>query len=308
MAKTIHTYGDAPELARLLKLPSGRASFGCFKSPESLTAILDPMPVEKFWHQGGKQSGRESFTGTETWAAAVALARDGWREGAERVARLRDKINAANPTGPRMVRYGVAGAYPVVARAVAGNPMNMRSIDTARIRRRPVVTLISDVCASGNVSKDVITRRAAATAAIVDAVEAAGFSCEVVAFARVKAGGKSNFAGHVMVTVKEAGQPVDVARLAYGLGHASMFRRQMFLAFGMDTVNTPLGQCLGYPEAIAPHEVEPGAFIVPGFGMGKNDKTALFTTDDSTATRGLAWLVAGLAEQGCPAFETERAA
>jgi hypothetical protein len=304
--ETRHVFGNAPELARLFKTTSKNLeTFGCFSSPEALTTALEQHGKANFWYD--RHENNDSFLGTKTWKQAIDLCRNGWREGAETVAKLRDKINAANPTGPRIVRYDVAGAYPVVARAVAGNPLNMKRIDTARVRRRPVLSLVSDMCASANVYAAYITRRAAAVAAIVDAAEAAGFQCEIVAAFRTDA---HNLACHGLVTVKEAGQPVDLPRMAYGLGHAAMFRRQGFGLMTMDRKNKPLGTGLGIPHAIEQRDIfaDAGTYVIPGFGQGYTPQVAHFASDDATATKGIAWLIEGLRAQNCPAFPRDREA
>lgn len=310
MASLPHVYGDAPELARLFKPSEKTTAYGCFKSPESLTHLLDPMPTSAFWQGEGKKDDSGGFRGTRTWQEAVRLVLDGWPEGVAKIAKLRDKINAESPHGPRLVKYSVAGAYPIVARAVAGNPMSMRQIDSARIRRRPVLSLINDMGASCNVDGEVITRRAACTAAIVDAIETAGFSCEVISmFASSCTYNHSGpFRGHAVARVKDAGQPVDVSRLAMGLGHVSFFRRHMFLVIGMDAHNRPVGRNLGYPYPMKPSDLEPGAYVLPGFGTGETPQVAFFKSDEKAAADGLQWLIEDLRKQGCPAFPKELAA
>jgi hypothetical protein len=302
------TYGNAPELARLfLTTHKPTETFGCFTSPESMTSEIENHKGG-FWHESFRKDS-DSWSGTKTWAEAIDLCRNGWRDGIEKIAKLREKITAANPIAPRLVRWDVAGAFPSVPRALAGNPLNMRRIDSAQSRRRPILNLITDIAASSSVSADHITRRAACTAAIVDAAEAAGFQCAVITYHRADSHcGKLGAA--IVTTVKEPGQPVDLARLAYGLGHAGMLRRHGFAAWGMQPACAPLESVLGRPSALTADLIDQdsGTYIIPGFGRGQTPQVAHFATDDATATKGMAWLVQSLASQGCPAFPQMEAA
>jgi hypothetical protein len=290
--------GDNPSLESVIPTPSHKSVFMSYWStPEALAAHVATMGNgERNW-QRSAFNGDNVFRGTKDMHEALTMCRDGWPVGAARAERLRDRINAEHPTGPRVVRWDVAGAIASVPRALAGNPLNMRRVDTAKLRRKPIVTLLSDMTANGSVSANAITNRAAVVAAVVDAVEAAGFACEVISF-ECSSEGKT-IAQIVATTVKESHAPADIGRMAYALGHVSFFRRIAWAAFTHDDFTKPLGSCLGSATPIDVKAAnERGAYVLPSAGQNQS----AFATEESAATTGLAFLLASLRQQDCPAF------
>lgn len=290
--------GDAPELRDIIPEPQGgKLWFSYWQSPETMAAHIAAMgDGSRNWYRANFENGRNEFFGTSSMNQALRLCRDGWADGATRVAKLRDKIQAANPTGPKMVKWDIAGAIPNVPRYLAGNPLHMKRLDSARIRRRPVLTLISDMSANSETSHDVITNRAAVVAAIVDAIEDNGFSCQLVTFECSKGNGVTQV---VAAIVKEAGAQSDIARMAFGLGHASMFRRLSWACFTEDKHTENLGHGLGTAHALNTKKAnEMGVYMLPG----PEGRDRQFRNEESAATAGLAFLIESLRAQNCPAF------
>lgn len=297
--QTIERRGNAPSLDSSIPTPRGfkRVWLSYWETPEALASHVATMSPEDSgrWHKGA-WTNSESFAGSKDMAHAIDLCRSGWPAGAKRAAKLRDQINAANPMGPRVVKWDVAGAVASVPRALAGNPLAMRRVDSARLRRRPVLTLLSDMSANGGVSASAITNRAAVVAAVVDAVEAAGFACEVVTFECSAANGTAQI---VATTVKESSAPADIGRLAFALGHASFFRRLAWAAFTSDAFTSELGGGLGVATRIDEQAANAqGAYILPSAERAESS----FKTESAAATDGLAYLIAALRKQDCPAF------
>lgn len=294
--------GNAPELMALLPEMSDHAqTWHTFTAPERAVEMLEAKTAADYWHQNSDAD--SSFYG-ETRARAREMVRQGWQEGAERVARIRDRINAANPQGPRLVRHDVAGAYPVVARAVAGNPLNMRRIDSARLRRRPVVTLINNMGGNCTVDAAAFVNRCAVVAAIIDAIEAAGFSCHVIGICIARKAVNNYLSGQVY-QLKQPGEHIDLARLAFALGHVAMFRRVGFDVWGTESADSALGMNLGHSIDLPAESPADDVYVLPCM----NDCDSKFMTEDKAATEGLQYFIAKLAAQGCPAFpQTEGAA
>jgi hypothetical protein len=244
MAQIIERRGDAQHLASTIPTPKHKSVFMSYWStPEALAAYVGTLGDGRHnWHQGAWKNSA-AFTGTSNMREAIKLCRDGWPQGAARAARFRDRINAANPIGPRVTRWDVAGAIASVPRALAGNPLNMRRVDSTRLRRKPVLTLLSDMSANCTVRSDAITNRAAVVAAVVDAIEAAGFACEIIVFSSSESG--NEISQIVATTAKESSAPADIGRLAFALGHASFFRRIAWAAFTSQDFTKPLGSSLG---------------------------------------------------------------
>lgn len=294
--------GNSPDLSLLFgeKL----AYHSAWTSPEAFATHIESLDEKKAWHQGGWDTSgfRDGFSGAKNMEEAVKLATNGWTEGIEKVSRLQGRILAAHPLRKQPKRFSVAGAYPDVARAVAGDPMNMVVPDQERSKRRPVITLLCNMCANAGVDKDAITNRAAVVAALVDHIEAAGFSCEVVSTALTTGGGwssksNSDFKCATSVVVKRSSQPVDIARLAFGLGHASFFRRMIFADWGGSETCRPLGSGLGHVQKLKDSPVK-DVYVIPSC----EGNVKKFNTEEAAETEGLEFLINSLRRQKCPAF------
>lgn len=275
--------------------------FGSFwKSPESLGDYLKNFKGTP-WADGGFEDDRPDWAGCRTLAEAIELAQTGWKEGVPKVVKIRDTINALNPVAPKAVKYGICGAIPDVPRAISGNIMNMKQMDSAFSKRKPVITLLSSMGANCGTAGEAITNRAAVVAAIVDQVEARGFAVEVIAIATAKSygGGPEKNTACTAVRVKSAGQPVDIGRLAYGVGHVSMFRKLIFASWTADKDASFLTSCLGTTYNLGAKELEgKNAYYLPG-----PEGTHVFDTEDSACKAGLDYLINNLIDQKCPPFK-----
>lgn len=297
----IFDHSDAPDLVSLLpRHPAPSQHWHAFSSPEALVRHAETIR-HSMWFDYETQN--ISFYGNLTFEQAATMCREGWPKGAERVGKLRDKINAVHPQGLRFVRHDVAGAYPVVARAVAGNPMCMRRMDTTRIRRKPVITLVNHVGGLSYVKADTFINKCAVVAAVVDAIEAAGYSCHVVGLSMAaKYKEATDFICGVAFTIKNPGEQVDIGRMAFALGHVAMFRRFVFAArSGQAMSRDPLGGSrdnLGATTDFPNIANDAGAYVLPSM----NENESYFKEEETAATAGLAYLIQQLSLQGCPAF------
>lgn len=307
MPKEGKVIGNAEEISQYI-LPGYKYS-STWSSPEAFARYIESKGKNAAWHKGGWEHG-EDWSGTKDMDTALKMVREGWREGGEQVERLRERIEANSPQSTRLIKYGIAGTNPSVPRAVAGNLFNMRVPDLTRSRKRPVITLVSNMAANCGVDARQITNRAAAVAAIVDKIESSGYSVEVISTATTKGSEFSwsgtsdpSYTSAVSVVVKRSDQPVDTIRLAYGLGHASMFRRLVFADWGTEpSAERGLGRGLGsHMEMLVPKDDE---FDVKGiYTLPSAEKHGeYFDSEERSMTDGLNYLMGNLKEQGCPAF------
>jgi hypothetical protein len=294
--------GNAGELDHLL----GKMDYhSAWKSPESFYRHVNDMDVRKAWTKSGWDQGNISFYGTESMAAAMKLAQDGWKEGAEDIQRMISKIKAKRPSSPKLAKYGVSGVTPNVPRAVSGNILNMRQPDPDKLRKKPVITILAEMGANCGVSHTAISNRAAAVAAVIDELESSGYACEVISVASSKGGwgGEKDFISAISVKVKESNQPVDLIRMAFSLGHAGMFRRLMFADWGTSvTCERGLGRSLGHGGAFdsrADMFKEKQIYVLPS----ADDHPSYFKDAESTLNIGVPYLIEELRQQGCPAFK-----
>lgn len=293
--------GDALYLRDLIPEISGfnRVQLSYWSSPEALAAHVAAINPASCWERVAWKAGFD-FTGTDIMYQALDMVRKGWPEGAARVAALRDKIVAIAPVQRRYVRYDIAGAIPNVPRYLAGNPQHMRRIDNAVARQRPVITLLSDISALASVRSNSMENRAAVVAAIVDVIEAAGYATELVAFASASKPGT-----HVITaaSVKASHNTVDLAKIAFALGHPAMLRRLCFATRTGDTFTRELTQSLGRSTELPIEGLsERKIYMIPSI----NSCEAKFADEGTASTAGLAHLISELAKQGCPAFASDQ--
>lgn len=296
--KTLHN-GDAPQLFDILPAEGYNSMWS---SPEKFARHVAQLDRKQAWSDSGWDKG-SSFYGTETMEDALDLALNGWKEGAEHVEKARKYIQGKNPMMKQPVRYDIAGVTPSVPRAVAGDIKNMRAPADALTRKRPIITILVNACASCGVDEDILNNRSAVIAAVVDQIEAAGFCCEVIVSARASRGyrEKGGWAAVTSMIAKPSHQPVDVKRLAFALGHASMFRRLTFADWGHSQDAKQLGGCMGMVSQINPDSelAEKHVYVIPGANKSTNE----FKTMDSAATKGVDYVLTLLREQGCPVFK-----
>lgn len=286
--------GDALQLNDLFPINGYHSTW---ESPEAFSRYIKSLDKTQAWSQDAWDSGSEGFYGA-TMAEALTMSEKGWAEGGDMLDRISKKINADHPVGPRLIKFGIAGAIPDVPRAVSGNILNMRDVDTGRAKKRPVLTLICNMCSNCGVNKDWITNRAATLAALIDKIEAAGFACEVISTAYTKGYTGDGFEAATSVIVKASNQPVDPPRLAFGAGHVAMFRRMMFADWEYEPLcRNGLGSGLGSAQNLPIKEgyKDKNIYVLPA----TNSK---FATEESSSKEGLPFLIDTLRKQGCPAF------
>jgi len=306
--ETIHRYsGNDSGLRSLLPVITGKGkiqatvSHAHFTSPESLCQHVEAIKESDCWTRDAWDKDFK-FNGTYDMEHAIRLCRTGWPEGADKASKLRDKINAANPTGPRLARWDVAGAYPSVARALSGNPMNMRRIDTAALRRKPVLTIVHHMGGNTSILAATFQHKAAVVAAIIDAIESANFQVELIATS-LSNQADAHFFHETSFTVKQAGQSADIGKIAFSIGHTSAFRRLVFACRSGDAFNRPLQVTLGATTDYA-NKPDAGVYVLPSLASC----APMFENEQAAATTGLAFFIRKLQEQDCPAFPRQEAA
>ena len=298
---TNHFTGDAPHLRELVPTKQGDnvSAVACYSSPEALARHAGDTVQGTCWHKS-PWTHSESFSGSPDMSSAIKMAVEGWPDGAARAAKIRDRINASHPTMRRMTRYSVAGALPNIGRYLSGNPACMRVMTSDKSRQRPIMTLIASVTANVMIEANQLLWRAAVVAAIVDAVEGAGFACEVIAVSNSEANGVNQA---VLVNAKNSHQPADISRLAYSLGHPSFFRRLCWVPIVENEITSPIGTSLGAATTLDMTRMPSNCYLIPGFE--DNAAGAAFGTEEKAETTGLEFLLESLRAQGCPAFTSQ---
>lgn len=296
MKPEIRIKGDESLYRLLPAQPHARQTWECFESPEQAVRAVCAVPVSQWWNQVGRDSGRgtDSFAGC-SWEQALDFAAHGWQEGAARVARLRDKIVAQAPQRKQLAHFAVAGALPSVPRFLAGNPQAMQRFADRATKTRPVITLINNGGGNCNVRAEVFVNRAAVVAALVDVIEAAGYSVHVIDTIQCQEG---SYLFGMATTVKLPGEQPDLARLAFSLGHCGWFRRFGFAVMGYESDNKPLCSWLGHAADFPEAHGQVATYVLPSM----SEVGSQFRSEQEAEACGLEGFIARLRDQGCPAF------
>lgn len=178
----------------------------------------------------------QTFTQTTTLQEAVKLAVTGWNGGTQAIQKLRATIlKALDGQLPRPVmRYKAVGPVLSIGRYLQGHPqMMMEKADIALTReahRPKILTIVCNIAASQGLTTTPLLMRGAAIIVLCEVLAAHRIRCNVdLAFGVTHSIVNPN-ATHVEYTlrIKTAGEPVNISKLAFFLGHPSTVRRLMF--------------------------------------------------------------------------------
>lgn len=225
-----------------------------FESLDEMVDYINTTPWDSV-HDSSRSTGRQAFNATDSLDHALKLAKDGWPEGTKRIHDLENKLNISNlrsAIGDAEVEvYDTAGAFVDVGLYLDGEPECMGEFEEVRAKNPRVVTIYINVAVSGGTFTDKVMRKGAAAGALVDLLESAGISTEVVAIemsnwiptAATYTAADTNGRGKcyiVRTVVKRAGETLDLDRLAFALVHPAYLRRLVFAVNEKDNA-TPYG-------------------------------------------------------------------
>lgn len=312
--------GDAPDLTRTMRVGDEEKPKSPFRDryPAKKQIIASWSSIEVFAKQFKGDNGSSwwsrsnvrnrwsrEFNGCDSFDDALDMAIHGWAEGGALIEKTRGYVQALNPLSPKMVKYGIAGTTPNVPRAIAGNLLNMRQPKPSPQRKKKTVTLVYNMCENGGTDAEMITNKAAVTAALIDEIEAKGFAVEVIAAVATVGynwNDESSINAFEFVRVKESHHPVDINRLAFSLGHAAMFRGLFFADMQRNHEFKEIGEGLGSATSFNASKGHNEEQIYTISSNGQPIRANWFKDMDTSATKGLNAIVLELRKQGCPAF------
>lgn len=171
--------------------------------------------------------GGASWSGTNSFEEALELASRGWSEGLHMVGRL--GVSMFDVLGSRRdgmkTRHDTAGAWVDIGSFCMGEPEHMIDFEPVReATHGPIVRIVVSGIASSMVNASTITRRGSAVMALIDCLENAGRSIELIL---------NLHSGHAdkletVITLKAPGVSLSPEQLAFALCHPSTLRRLWF--------------------------------------------------------------------------------
>ena len=209
-------------------------------------ATLEPDPEFKK-EQGGKVSSEDEpskWNGDVTFDKAVENATIGWPEGRERFS---DKILEAVAGGGTAVGrasdfdHDVQGFRPDVALYCAGDPAHMLTIAEGSQITDRVVKIKVNLAASFSTPAETLENWGSALCLLVDNIENQGQSVELIGAYNMSPSSSTEGAKNysVEITLKRAGEPLDIDRLAVMIAHPGTFRRLIFRMIESEPTNCP---------------------------------------------------------------------
>lgn len=196
-----------------------------FDSLAELSRYLVSAPRTWDVRQAEQNAASNDWDLNAGYAKAVAMARDGWLEGARGAEAALSVFTPKDPAPDTVTDF--YGHMPHVARYCAGAPDSMirrNQVATGGMGR--VLTLYVPVNANGYVSANCMRNFGLGVAQYVNELETSkGIRCELHGTATSEIRG-----WRVTHTwkIKDADQPLDLAVLCFSIGHPAMLRRLEF--------------------------------------------------------------------------------
>lgn len=234
-----------------------------FDSLESLLRYVETAPHIPGRLRVSEKNDHESltWTGGLTLPEAIRSARYGWKEGYDKLAQSMSAIPTAISFAkiPSM-GLDVAGSFPFIPAAVAGDPLNMWSLNEDSSKTKPVIRIYQRLSYTANVNASNIMNFGAAVLSLVDGLEDAGYRTEIFGYRSSETLYKEiNFQ---TIKLKEASEPLDVSRLSFPFANPAMLRRVLFK---LSEVHPNVAFCRVYGKSCAadPKLFEPNSIVIP---------------------------------------------
>ena len=205
--------------------------------------------LHEFWEFSFRESNafkKESRTYANVWSGGLdwkgskKLALMGWQKGLEEIDKFQVRVNELITSKIVIHKpvYAVAGNFIDIGNYLSNDPECFISKEyNENIQDGKIIKIVCSISFSSAISPEIITQRGAIVCALIDAIEYAGYSTEVIANVAI-ASHSANRCGsykekgwfEVDVTLKKANQPLNRIDLAFCLAHPAMLRRIIFSA------------------------------------------------------------------------------
>lgn len=259
----------------------------------SFSHFLDFVDGAPVWTgEDHKENGMADWRGTHTWEQAMELAREGWIDGVNLLAGIASQFEMVR--GAKAIRskmhHSIIGFNPDVGAFCSGEPEcmfhNEPSIVEAAGR---IVKIVVNGTASAGVESHSLIRRGVIICALIDALEFAGYSAEVVLFNSCKDNRGGAERNGFSVPLKLSGEALEMDRLVFAIAHPAMLRR---LGFAVWSQNRAF---------VAAQKVGGGHFGIPCDAEGEEQGDLYINTshlDNAQSGDIVPWIKAQLAKLG----------
>lgn len=197
-----------------------------FESFEQLIKAMHEEPKGDWRGNASSISNDKRFTGTNNYSEALKLVEDGWPEGVMQLSRLVEQVEAVSAIGRcKTLDLQPAGAFPLVPLFCSGETDYMINFGNQDFSQKPIVRIGIDNVYSAFTPQEQVMAYGAGMVGYIDELENSGVSCELTSIALFEADDNDYCAE---MTIKRAGEPLDIDRLAFMIAHPSSLRRVNF--------------------------------------------------------------------------------
>lgn len=195
-----------------------------FSSIGELVSFLDTSPDNGKYSENDSENNSYSFAHTYNYKEAMKLLLTGWTEAAGKMTRTLKTLPQAAPVKRQRSVYSVAGHTASVPRYLQGVPTNMIASVPDR-RKQPVVVINHSIAYSARWKAEDILKEGIKALQVVQAIEASNRNVKLNIVCIAKDGNKKR---GFKVTIKQPGERLNIAKMAFPLAHPSMLRRMFF--------------------------------------------------------------------------------
>ncbi len=197
---------------------------------------------------------------------ALKMATQGWPEGATQIAKQLDSLPPRAEVLPDW-SMDVAGVMCNVPAFIAGEPECMWHMSECKREERRL-TLIVNGSYSASINADKLVKYAVAVTAITRSLEASGINVAVysVSVSTIGLHNASADGGYYGVAIREFGEPLDLAKVAFAF-HPAFLRRVAFAwrEITPEVAATGIGSgYYGIPQNVSPKVLEAMFGLAPG--------------------------------------------
>jgi len=221
-----------------------------FDSPLEYLEWASNAPTPWKGRLSSRSTENTHWYGTKNYDEAYRLAKYGWPEGLEKLAKQVDIAATLSPNVPnKRKRYDVAGTTPSPSRAAAGEPFAMATRGKD-FKQKPVITLRTYFCFSSSTDVDSVTKWGAAICSYVNQLSRAGFSVQLDYYNEAKPSSGYDSSVSFQFPLKKAGEPLSLSNIAFWWMHPSSHRRVFFSALERLDVERSYESGYGYPRIV----------------------------------------------------------
>jgi hypothetical protein len=235
--------------------------------------VVKQRPNVTGWKSSSLSHGDAQWTGTAGPAANIALMTHGWPEGTRRIVEGVNALQAAQDDTSPQWAMDAAGAFPDVGAYLAGEIEYMHNPDMEQ-PAPPILRLCLPGMYHSGIHLWQIENFGIALLTLIDSLERDGRQIELVWQSSLlctkpsrKGSKKRVLAGLppccVEVTLKRAGEHMDLDRMAYAIAHPSMLRRSSFAVMEQFFEFAALGDTFGTPTDYPEEAKDPEAVYIP---------------------------------------------